>query len=102
MKDQIEEYKQYVNLLTHQIYTLFSIRKEFIDQIERCEKKGKIMHKKIMEKAAKTLKKDALHYAKKIKTTKSPAKKKQEKVEMKEAVSAAKDLKKRAKMSHEY
>lgn len=60
------------------------------------------MHKKIMQKASKALEKDAMHYAKKMKTAKSPLKKKHEKIEMKEACSASKDMKKRAKMAHEY
>ncbi len=59
------------------------------------------MHKKIMEKAAKALSKDAKHYAKEAHTAKGK-KKKHEMVEKKEAVSAAKDLKKRAKKAHEY
>jgi hypothetical protein len=63
---------------------------------------GKPMHKKIMEKASKALKKDAEHYAKEAKSEKAPVKKKHEKVEMKEAKSASKDLKKRAKRAHEY
>lgn len=60
------------------------------------------MHKKIMEKAAKALKKDAAHYKKEAKQAKTKTKKKHEKVEQKEASSAAKDLKKRAKKAHEY
>lgn len=58
-------------------------------------------HKKIMEKASKSLKKDAAHYAKDAKHAK-PLKKKHDKIERREALSAAKDLSKRAKMSHEY
>lgn len=65
-------------------------------------KKEKPMHKKIMEKAAKALKKDASHYAKAAKSAKRKVKKKHEKVERKEALSAAKDLKKRARVAHEY
>jgi hypothetical protein len=59
------------------------------------------MHKKIMQKAAKALKKDAAHYAKEAKSEKG-VKKKHELVEKKEAKSAAKDLTKRAKKAHEY
>lgn len=59
------------------------------------------MHKKIMERASKALKKDASHYAKEAKHAKG-AKKKHELVEKKEAESAAKDLKRRAKKAHEY
>lgn len=59
------------------------------------------MHKKIMEKAAKNLSKDAKHYKNDAKHAKG-AKKKHDKVELKEALSAAKDLKKRAKKAHEY
>lgn len=55
-----------------------------------------------MSKAAKSLEKDAKHYKKEEKMAKSPMKKKHEKVEMKEALSAAKDLKKRSKCAHEY
>ena len=60
------------------------------------------MHKSIMKKASKALIKDASHYAKKAKTAKLPIKKKHEKIEEKEAKSAAKDLKKRASKAHEY
>lgn len=59
------------------------------------------MHKKIMEKASKALKKDAAHYTKKA-THEKGIKKKHELVEKKEALSASKDLKKRAKKAHEY
>lgn len=59
------------------------------------------MHKKIMAKAASALKKDAAHYAKEEKHA-TGKHKKEEKVERKEALSAAKDLKKRAKKAHEY
>lgn len=58
-------------------------------------------HKKIMEKAAKSLKKDAAHYSKEAKSDMGKAKQK-DMVEKKEALSAAKDLKKRAKKAHEY
>ena len=58
-------------------------------------------HKKIMEKASKALKKDAAHYEKEEKHAHG-IKKKHEKVERKEALSAAKDLSKRAKKAHEY
>ncbi len=59
------------------------------------------MHKKIMSKAATALKKDASHYAKEAKHAIGKHKK-EEKIERKEALSAAKDLKKRAKKAHEY
>ena len=59
------------------------------------------MHKKIMEKASKALDKDAKHYATEAKPA-SGTKKKHELVEKKEAVSASKDLKKRAQKAHEY
>lgn len=55
-----------------------------------------------MERASKALKKDAEHYSKEAQKTKSAAKKKHEMVERKEALSASKDLKKRAKRAHEY
>jgi len=60
------------------------------------------MHKKIMEKASKKLMADAKHYEKDEKKTKSKVKKKHDEVEKKEAISAARDLKHRAKKSHEY
>lgn len=60
------------------------------------------MHKKIMEKAAKALSKDAMHYKKDEKKAKTSTKRKHEHVEEKEAKSASKDLKKRAKKAHEY
>lgn len=59
------------------------------------------MHKKIMSKAAKALDKDASHYAKEAKNEKG-TKKKHDIVEKKEAKSASKDLKQRAKKAHEY
>lgn len=59
------------------------------------------MHKKIMQKASKALKKDAMHYEKEAKMDKG-VKKKHDMVEKKEACSAAKDMKKRAKKAHEY
>lgn len=58
-------------------------------------------HVKIMEKASKALTKDAKHYKKEASHAKG-TKKKHEMVEMHEAASAAKDLKKRAKKAHEY
>lgn len=58
-------------------------------------------HKKIMQDAAKKLKRDASKYAKEAKHEKSKAGKKHELVERKEALSAAKDLRKRAKKAHE-
>jgi hypothetical protein len=60
------------------------------------------MHKRIMQKAAKALEKDAAHYTKEVKKAKTKTKKKHELVEKKEAKSAAKDLKKRVKKAHEY
>lgn len=59
------------------------------------------MHKKIMNRAAKALKKDAEHYEKKSRHEKG-SKKKHEMIERKEALSAAKDMKKRARTAHEY
>jgi hypothetical protein len=59
------------------------------------------MHKKIMQKAAKALSKDASHYAKEAKLMKGKSKK-EELVERKEASLAAKDLRKRASKAHEY
>jgi hypothetical protein len=55
-----------------------------------------------MNKAAKALEKDASHYCKDAKKTKSKIKKKHDMFEEKEAKSAAKDMKKRAKKAHEY
>ncbi len=60
------------------------------------------MHKKIMQNAAKALEKDAEKYVKEAKHAKSPMKKKHEMIEAKEARSAARDLKMRAKKAHEY
>lgn len=60
------------------------------------------MHKKIMKKAAKALDKDAKKYQAKVRTAKTPTKKMHEMVEEKEAKSAARDLKSRAKKAHEY
>ena len=59
------------------------------------------MHKRIMERASSELKKDAKKYEKEEKHSHG-AKKKHEAVEKKEAMSAAKDMKKRAKSAHEY
>ncbi len=59
------------------------------------------MHRRIMEKASKDLMKDAKHYASEAKNAKGK-KVKEEKIEQKEALSAAKDLKSRAKKAHEY
>jgi len=61
-------------------------------------------HKKIMEKASKKLMKDAQHYRKEEKEDKksgNKAKLKHHKIEEREAKSAAKDLKKRARSAHE-
>ena len=55
-----------------------------------------------MEKCSKELKEDAAHYAKKEKHAYSKTKKHHEAVERKEALSAAKDMKHRAKKAHEY
>lgn len=54
-----------------------------------------------MSKAATALKKDASKYAAKAKKD-TGVKKKHDKIELKEASSASKALKKRAKKSHEY
>jgi hypothetical protein len=62
----------------------------------------KMVHKKIMEKASKALKKDASHYKEEAKHAKSSIKKKHDHIEEKEARSAALDLKRRAKKAHEY
>jgi len=62
------------------------------------------MHKKIMQKASKALDKDAKHYAKESKMEKKEGHKgkaKHELVEKREAKSASKDLKKRARSAHE-
>ena len=61
-------------------------------------------HKKIMEKAAKALSKDAKHYKTEEKMDMkhhSKEKLKHHKMEEKEAKSAAKDLKKRVRKAHE-
>jgi hypothetical protein len=60
------------------------------------------MHKKIEMKAAKALDKDADKYAKKAKSAKLPVKKKHEHIEEKEARSASRMLKAKAKSAHEY
>lgn len=59
------------------------------------------MHKKIMERASKELKKDASHYEKESKDAKG-TKKKHELIEKKEAAHGAKVMKRLAKKSHEY
>lgn len=62
------------------------------------------MHKKIMERAAKALTRDVKHYKKEEKADKAKGDKeklKHHKKEESEAVSAAKDLRKRAKKAHE-
>jgi len=59
------------------------------------------MHKKIMATAAKKLSEDAKKYKKEASSSKG-IKKMHDKVEEKEAMSAAKDMKKRAKKAHEY
>jgi len=62
------------------------------------------MHKKIMIKAAKALEKDVKSYKKEEKMDKKAGAKKSlthHKIEEKEAKSAAKDLKMRAKKAHE-
>jgi hypothetical protein len=62
------------------------------------------MHKKIMSKAAKALEKDAAHYKKEEKMDKNMGAKKalaHHKTEEREAKSAARDLKMRAKKAHE-
>ena len=70
-------------------------------KLKKPKKKGQIMHKKIMQKCSEKLEKDAKGYRKKAKYA-TGTKKAHEKVEEKEAASAAKDLKKRAKKAHEY
>ena len=63
------------------------------------------MHKKIMQKAAKALSKDVKHYESKEKSDKKRGAvkaAKHDKVEKKEAKSAAKDLKRRVRSAHEY
>ncbi len=60
------------------------------------------MHKKIEMKAAKALMKDASKYHKEAASAKTKTKAKHERVEEKEARSAAIDLKRRAKKAHEY
>jgi hypothetical protein len=64
-------------------------------------KEKELMHKKIEMKAAKALAKDADKYHAKAKSAKG-IKKKHEKVEEKEARSASRDMKARAKKAHEY
>lgn len=59
-------------------------------------------HKHILEKASKALAKDAKHYISDEKKTKSPIKKKHDRVEHKEAAKDAKITKKLAKKAHEY
>ena len=59
------------------------------------------MHKKIMQKAAKALDKDAKHYKEKEKRD-IGTKLKHDKIEEKEAKAGAKDMKKKAKKAHEY
>jgi hypothetical protein len=54
-----------------------------------------------MKKASKALEKDAAKYSKEAKHAKGKHKK-EELIERKEAMSAAKDLKNRAKKAHEY
>lgn len=61
-------------------------------------------HKKILEKAAKALDKDAKHYKKEERKDAkhhNAAKLKHHEVERKEALSASKDMKRRAKKAHE-
>ena len=63
------------------------------------------MHKKIMHKCADKLSKDAKRYAseeKEAKKKNNPTKARQEHIEKKEALAAAKDMRKRAKKAHEY
>lgn len=59
-------------------------------------------HKKIMEKSAKDLKKDASYYKDEMKHTKSKLKKKHERTEMMEAEKGAKVMRKMSKKAHEY
>ena len=60
------------------------------------------MHKRIMENSASRLMKDAKRYEQDAKHTSSKSKKQHDRIERKEAVSAAKDLKERARKAHEY
>lgn len=60
------------------------------------------MHKKILKKAAKALEIDAKHYAKEAHHAKTKTKKKHEMIEEREAKTAAKDIKKKARKAHEY
>ena len=59
------------------------------------------MHKKILSKCATKLEKDAKKYSKEATHSKGKHKK-EELVEKKEAMSASKDLKRRARSSHEF
>ncbi len=59
-------------------------------------------HAKIEKKAAKALDKDADKYKKEAAHAKTPIKAKHERIEEKEARSASRDLKLRAKKAHEY
>lgn len=60
------------------------------------------MHKKIEMKASKALAKDADKYAKDAKQDKSPVMKRHDHIEEKEARSASRMLKAKAKKAHEY
>ncbi len=60
------------------------------------------MHKKIEQRAAKALEKDANKYKREASKAKSPMKKKHEHIEEKEARSASRMLKAKAKKAHEY
>jgi hypothetical protein len=59
-------------------------------------------HKKIEMKCAKALDKDAKNYKSEASKEKSPMKKKHEQIEEKEARSASRMLKAKAKKAHEY
>lgn len=61
-----------------------------------------MMHKKIMEKTSEALAKDAKHYKEDAKKTHSDIKRRNDLVEEKEASSAAKLMKIRAKKAHEF
>jgi hypothetical protein len=60
------------------------------------------MHKKIMANCSKALASDAKKYEGRLKSEKSPMKKKHDKTEMKEAKQGAKDMARRSKKAHEY
>jgi len=60
------------------------------------------MHKKIASKCSKKLMEDAEHYESRAHKTKSKTQKKHDLIERKEALSAAREMKKRSQKMHEY